>query len=213
MMKYKHIIWDWNGTLIDDAWLCVKILNSILVSRRMKTTTIEQYQEDFDFPVVNYYIKLGFDFSKESFDDVAREYVSSYQAQYHKCSLRAGVLDVIKALKKAGMPQSVLSASQQVSLIEALKHFGLKDFFESISGLDDYYAHSKVDVGRKLLKNLRAEGGEILLIGDTTHDYEVACELEIDCLLLPAGHQSEKRLAATGAKICSNINEALISLS
>jgi phosphoglycolate phosphatase len=74
-MKYKHIVWDWNGTLLDDAWLCVEILNSMLAARRMQTTTLEQYQNDFDFPVYNYYVKLGFDFSKEDYDTVAREYI------------------------------------------------------------------------------------------------------------------------------------------
>jgi len=198
--------------LLDDAWLCVEILNRMQVRRGMETTTLARYQMDFDFPVVNYYLKLGFDFNKESFDDIAREYIRDYESQQFRCSLREGVADVIKALKARGFSQSVLSASQKSSLIEALKIFGLKDFFENIAGLDDYYAHSKMDVGKKLLKNLSAGGKEILLIGDTTHDYEVACELGIDCLLLPAGHQSKERLVATGAKVCDNLNEALKSL-
>ncbi|MCE5340635.1 MAG: HAD hydrolase-like protein [Planctomycetaceae bacterium] len=207
-MKYKHIIWDWNGTLLDDARLCVEVLNSMLAGRGMKTTTLPQYQNDFDFPVLNYYLKLGFDFSKEEYDAVAREYISAYQAQYQKCSLRSGVLDFITKLKKAGLSQSVLSASQQSSLLTAIEHYKLKDLFENICGLDDYYAHGKVDAGKKLLKNLSASGQDILLIGDTTHDYEVACELGADCMLLPAGHQSRKRLITTGAKVCDNFKEA-----
>lgn len=211
-MKYKHIIWDWNGTLLDDAWLCVEILNTMLDGRKMNVTTLEQYQDHFDFPVIDYYLKLGFDFSKENFDDVAREYISAYQGQYRRCSLRSGIVEMINALKKAGASQSVLSASQQSSLIDAIERYELKHFFENISGLDDYYAHGKVDAGRKLLKNLSVSGKEILLIGDTTHDYEVACELGADCLLLPAGHQSRERLVAAGAKVCNNLNQAFESL-
>ncbi len=207
-MKYKHIVWDWNGTLLDDAWLCVEILNSMLAARRMQTTTLEQYQNDFDFPVYNYYVKLGFDFSKEDYDTVAREYIGAYQSQYPKCSLRDGVLDFINKLKKAGLSQSVLSASQQSSLTKAIEHYKLGELFENVCGLDDYYAHGKVDAGKKLLKNLPVSGQEILLIGDTTHDYEVACELGADCLLLPAGHQSQKRLIATGAKVCDSLEQA-----
>jgi phosphoglycolate phosphatase len=211
-MKYKHIIWDWNGTLLDDAWLCVEILNSMLSKRKMKTTTLEQYQIDFDFPVFNYYIKLGFDFSKEPFDDVAREYIRVYQSQYRRCSLRQGVADIIKTLKEKGFSQSVLSASQESSLVKAVEAYELNKFFENISGLDDYYAHSKIDAGKKLLKNLDLNQGEILLIGDTTHDYEVACELGADCVLLPAGHQSRERLVRAGAKVCDSLNQAFKSL-
>ncbi len=210
--KYKHIIWDWNGTILDDAWLCVEILNRMLHRRGMKTTTLSEYQQFFDFPVINYYIKLGFDFEKESFDDVAREYIRAYESQYRRCRLRQGVIDIIKQFKAAGFSQSVLSASQRSSLIKALELFDLKNFFENIAGLDDYYAHSKIDAARKLLKDISINGKEILLIGDTTHDYEVACMLGAACLLLPAGHQSKERLLATGAKVCDSFNEAFKSL-
>ena len=67
-MKYKHIIWDWNGTLIDDAWLCVEILNNILEKRGLNAITIDDYREHFTFPVRDYYVKLGFDFSVEPFE-------------------------------------------------------------------------------------------------------------------------------------------------
>ncbi|MGD0785023.1 MAG: HAD hydrolase-like protein [Sedimentisphaerales bacterium] len=210
--KYKHIIWDWNGTLLDDAWLCVQILNQMLSGRGMKTTTLAQYQIDFDFPVISYYVKLGFDFKKESFDDIAHEYIAAYKSGQVKCRLRDGVVDIIKALKDKGFSQSVLSASQKSSLIEAMGIFGLKDFFENIEGLDDYYAHSKIDIGRKLMENLSLGGKEVLLVGDTTHDYEVACLLGADCLLLPAGHQSKERLIACGARVCDSLDEAFKSL-
>lgn len=210
--KYKHIIWDWNGTLLDDAWLCVEILNRMLERRGLKKTTLPEYQMYFDFPVINYYLKLGFDFNKESFKNVAEEYIIAYESQRCKCSLRKGIIDIIKQFRAKGFLQSVLSASQRSSLIESLGMFGLKDFFENVAGLDDYYARSKVDAGRKLLKNLTVSGREVLLIGDTTHDYEVACELGADCLLLPAGHQSKERLVACGAKVCGSFNEAFENL-
>lgn len=211
--KYKHIIWDWNGTLLDDAWLCVEILNGMLGRRGMKATTLCRYQEQFDFPVINYYVKLGFDFEKESFDDVAREYIITYESAYHKCRLRDGAVDIIKRFKARGILQSVLSASQRSSLIRALELFGLKSFFENIAGLEDYYARSKADAAKKLLKDISACGKEILLIGDTTHDYEVAGMLGADCLLLPAGHQSEQRLLACGAKVCDSFEQAFEDLS
>ncbi len=207
LTKYKHIIWDWNGTLLDDAWLCVEILNDMLTRRKMKTTTLAQYQSEFDFPVISYYLKIGFDFEKESFDDIAREYITAYESQRFRCSLRAGTVDIIKLLKAEDILQSVLSASQRSSLIEALELFGLTDFFANIAGLDDYYAHSKMDIGKNLMKNLSASRKEVLLIGDTTHDYEVARELGADCLLTPVGHQSKERLLACGAKVCDNLDE------
>lgn len=205
--QYKHIIWDWNGTILDDAHLCVEILNRMLSQRKMKTTTLLEYQKEFDFPVIDYYKKLGFNFEKESFDDVAREYIDAYNFHCRKCRLRKGIVDIIKQLKAKGFSQSVLSASQQSFLAKVIEFFGLKEFFENIAGLDDYYAHSKIDVGKKLAERLSAKGKELLFIGDTTHDYEVARQMGCDCVLLPLGHQSQERLIACGANVCENLQE------
>ena len=207
LCKYTHIIWDWNGTLLDDAWLCVEVLNRILTANGMKTTTLPEYQENFDFPVMNYYMKLGFDFSVTGFDKIAMQYIRDYESQLGRCRLRDGAVGIIEKFRAGGFGQSVLSASQSDSLKSALGAFGLRGFFDDVAGLDDYYAHSKVDVGKKLLNDIDASPEKILLIGDTTHDYEVSQQMGIDCVLLPAGHQSKRRLQDCGAKVCESFKE------
>jgi phosphoglycolate phosphatase len=209
LCKYRHIIWDWNGTLLDDAWLCVEVINRILTSRGMNTTTLCEYQEHFDFPVMNYYLKLGFDFSVNGFDEVAQQYIKDYESQLGRCRLQDRAVGTIEKFRNEGLAQSVLSACQSDSLNTALEAFGLKGFFEDIAGLDDYYAHSKVDVGKKLLKSISTSPEEILLIGDTTHDYEVSQQMGIDCVLIPAGHQSKRRLLACGAKVCDSFKDLI----
>ena len=66
----KHVIWDWNGTLLDDAWLCVDVMNGMLSKRGLPLITLEIYRNIFDFPVRDYYLKLGYDFDNESFEMV-----------------------------------------------------------------------------------------------------------------------------------------------
>ena len=67
-MKYKHVIWDWNGTLVDDTWLFVDIMNGVLKDRNLQGITLDDYRNVFDFPVQDYYTKLGFNFSEEAFE-------------------------------------------------------------------------------------------------------------------------------------------------
>ena len=76
LKKYTHIIWDWNGTLLDDAWLCVDVMNGMLEERGMKLKTVDEYRELFDFPVRDYYEKLGFNFKDEPFDKVGMEFIT-----------------------------------------------------------------------------------------------------------------------------------------
>ena len=76
MNKYEYIVWDWNGTILNDVNICVDVINALLKRRRMKEISINEYKNSFCFPVINYYKKLGFNFKKESFDSIAVEYMN-----------------------------------------------------------------------------------------------------------------------------------------
>ena len=192
--RYKHIVWDWNGTLLDDTAVCVGVVNGLLKGRRLPELTVERYREIFDFPVIDFYRRLGFDFDSESFDSLAEQYHREYAGQLRNCALQPDTERTVNSIARAGMTQSVLSAYQQDKLRQALEWFGLADGFANIIGLDDYYAHSKLDNGRRLVRQLKDPPGEILFVGDTLHDYEVAAAMGVECVLLSCGHQSPERL-------------------
>ncbi len=84
-MKYKHIVWDWNGTLLDDRWLCIEAINFVLKSREMKLVSNKEYRDLFCFPVIDYYEKLGFDFTKEHFP--IPEFLEYYKNKFEECCL------------------------------------------------------------------------------------------------------------------------------
>ncbi len=62
MEKVKQLIWDWNGTLLDDVRMCVNVMNVLLDKYALPELTCEKYKQVFDFPVKDYYANLGFDF-------------------------------------------------------------------------------------------------------------------------------------------------------
>jgi phosphoglycolate phosphatase len=105
------------------------------------------------------------------------------------------------AAKAAGVRQSILSAYRDETLREIVAHFGLTSHFDHIAGLDNIHAHSKVALGRDLVSRLGALPSEILLVGDTLHDLEVARALGVDCALIAAGHHPMERLQASGAAV------------
>jgi len=207
LKKYRHLIWDWNGTIINDVSTCVGVLNSILEFYGKPQVTLEQYRNEFDFPVADYYQKLGIDFSKVSYDIVAEQYITQYNQKQYACNLQNGAMDVLKAISDKGIGQSILSAYNQEMLEEVVQYFGLNKLFDHIVGLSDFYANSKLDNGRELIKKLGLAGESVLLIGDTTHDYEVARQIGSDCALIDDGHQERKRLEATNAIVVNAITD------
>ena len=192
--KYKHVIWDWNGTLINDVWLATEVMNKMLKKRNLPGIDSKKYREIFDFPVTKYYLKLGYDFSKESFEELTVEFINGYYQCFNKCKLFDEVEEVLKKISAMGISQSVLSASKEDVLIEKIKHFGIDKYFCKIIGLENHYAESKVEKGKKWIAELNLNPQDVLLIGDTIHDYDVAKHMGCDCLLIANGHNSYEKL-------------------
>lgn len=205
LSRYKHLIWDWNGTLLDDTWLSLEIINLLLEKRQLKQLTYEQYRAIFDFPVISYYLKLGFKFEDEPFEIIAHEYIEHYERRCFECQLHRESRDILTAVTEAGITQSILSASHQDTLQSFISHFELAGYFEQIIGLTNHYAESKLENGKKWMHGLGCSPQEVLLIGDTVHDYEVARAISCDCLLVACGHQNIEKLSGSGAEVAGTL--------
>ena len=191
----KLIIWDWNGTLLDDVGICVSCMNQVLSKRKISQLTADRYRDIFTFPVKEYYQKAGFDFSKEDFEKPAMEFISLYYQALPQANLFSCIESVVTSFQKKGLRQLVLSAMEHENLVSSLKSKGIFKYFSKVSGMTNHYAHSKLEIGQDLLAGESSFGKEeMLLIGDTLHDLEVAQELGIDCVLVAQGHQSKERL-------------------
>lgn len=209
LSKYKHIIWDWNGTLINDIWLVVEIMNKMLKKRNMPGIDLKKYREIFDFPVIDYYAKLGFNFSKESFEELTVEFISEYYTRFNECKLFNEVEEVLKKIRDMGIPQSILSASKEDVLIEKIKYYGIDKYFNRIIGLENHYAESKVEKGKEWIAELNLDPQDVLLMGDTAHDYDVSKHIGCDCLLIANGHYSYERLAKLGVDVIGTLKEMI----
>lgn len=192
--KYKNIVWDWNGTLLNDLDAGVSTLNKMLERRGLPEVTKEGYREIFGFPVAPFYQKLGFDMEGEGLHRVSVEFVETYADFSHSLSLHDGVYDVLNQLKDNGFNQYILSALQEEVLQRLVADFRIADCFEAVCGSDNIYAAGKVDRGRRMLERYRFQPFETLMIGDTLHDAEVAEAMGFDCMLFARGHNSTERL-------------------
>jgi len=209
---YKHIIWDWNGTLLNDAWMCVMVINETLAKRNMPTIDQEHYQNIFSFPVIDYYRRLGFDFVHESFEIVGTEFIAGYETHKYDVTLQEGAEQVLQTLSEQGVSHSILSAYEQGTLDELVEHFGLTSRFINVVGLADHYAHSKLENGIKWIAKLPYKKSEILFVGDTVHDFEVAEAIGIDCILIPGGHQTRAKLEATGSLVLDGVKDLILKI-
>ena len=209
---YRHIIWDWNGTLLDDAWLCVEVINQILRERKLPGVTLETYRSQFDFPVIRYYERLGLPTDPEGFGDLSQQFIDLYHERFRECTLRPGGSSTLEAIRAQGRQMSVLSASRQDFLEQAVRHFGLEEWFDTLNGIDTIHATGKLERGRSCIEALGIPPTDCLLVGDTIHDYEVAHTLGLQCILLANGHHDSARLQATGKPVLESVSELVRAL-
>ena len=86
-LKIENIVWDWNGTLLDDIDICIESMNNLLSERNLPLLYPDLYREVFTFPVRKYYSEIGFDFSKEPFSRVGLEFMELYKQNLPKSRL------------------------------------------------------------------------------------------------------------------------------
>jgi phosphoglycolate phosphatase len=190
----KHVIWDWNGTLLSDLQHTIDTVNHFLKARQLPVLDRRSYKDVFGFPIRSYYENIGFDLNAESFEDLCREFVDLYMGGVFSCELHPEARDLLKQVKSAGKVQSILSASDQESLTRMIAHFGIGGFLDNVYGIADKFAASKVGRGRELIKNSGVAPTETILFGDTDHDLEVGHDLGVEVILLAHGHQSAEKL-------------------
>ena len=195
------IIWDWNGTLLDDINICIDIMNEILDKRGLGALSGKKYQRIFQFPVIEYYRQLGFDFNKDSFEDLSVEFIDAYHKKLKKAKLFEHAIDILKDFKSRNYLQIIISAMKQDDQEESLKDKDVREFFDYVIGLDDHYADSKIDFALHFMRKNNIYAEKAVLIGDTVHDSEVAAALGCKCLLVANGHQSYDRLAVAGVPV------------
>ncbi len=205
--KHTHIIWDWNGTLLDDVWLNLEILNPILIKHRCPTITESQYRTLFDFPVKNFYEKLGMHDVVLSFDELCSQFNIEMNKRRYECSLFFNVPEVLTEFKNNGLTQSILSLHPHDSLKELIHYYKIQEHFIELVGANNLRGESKIDQGKAKVQRLSIDPSEIVVVGDTVHDYEVAEAIGASCILLSHGYHSKDRLRSCNTPIADSLDD------
>ena len=209
MRQFDHIIWDWNGTIVDDTELCLSILNGQLQLKGMEPLDLDTYRSRFKFPVSQFYKEIGFTMTQEDFEIENLHFMKEYDKRRLKCTLHKNIKDVLQQFVDNGGTHSILSAYSEPHLLEMVTYFKINSYFTKIFGLDHIYASSKTDKGLELIGQLGIKKSRIVMVGDTTHDYEVATAMGIQCFLIPKGHQSVELLSECKAVVLESHSELL----
>ena len=199
----KYLIWDFNGTIVDDVKLGVNCINQ-LITKYLKRPPlkIREYQDIFTFPVKDYYEKVGFDFSVLDFKKLGNEWIELYDEGFKDVTVFEDVVALLNEARNKGYRNVVISASKEDKLKSEMAYLNLTSYFEEILGINDIYATSKLAIAQKWAEDKK---GELIFLGDSLHDEEVASSIGAKCYLISRGHQSKKVLQKGQSTIIDNL--------
>jgi phosphoglycolate phosphatase-like HAD superfamily hydrolase len=203
-----HLVWDWNGTLLDDLDLVVTATNASLATFDGPVITADDHRRDFRRPLPEYYsFVLGRTLDADEYLRLDRAFHTAYRAGLPSCGLAPDALDAIRAWRGT---QSLLSMWFHDELLAEVTRRGLVSLLGRIDGL-----RSAVGGDRKAgylaehLAALGVEGADCVLIGDSVDDAHAAEAVGAGCVLYGGGITDPDKLAATGRPVARTLVEAV----
>jgi phosphoglycolate phosphatase len=199
-MKYKNILWDWNGTILNDTPVAFESTNILLQRYGYPTITLEYYRDNIDTPIVNFYSKI-FDLNKHDLETLDNEWGVLYNQLSYKINLHTGIENMLHNLADNNFNQVILSAFK-TDVIKSYAHkLNIEHYFDDILGTEGIVMESKTVRGKRYMQEHNFAPEQTLYIGDTLHDFDTAQGLGVDCILFSGGQQSPKLLKQCNAPV------------
>jgi len=208
-----HVIWDWNGTLMDDFPLLLAAANDTLVAHGGEAISVERYRSTFRRPVHQFYAELlDRDLSESEWAALDRHFHDHYSANVEHAKLSSGAAGVLADIGAAGHSQSLLSMWFHHELVPFVESRGVSGHFVRMDGRPgDATAGSKTPHLARHVEALVSDGhdvAELVMIGDTVDDAQAARDNGIAIVLFAGGEFNIERLEATGAPVATTLAEA-----
>ena len=214
MKKNKLVVfWDWNGTIVNDAFVFVDILNIFLKKQNLPLMTLKKYRSSFCFPISRFYKHINLYQSDENFEKLTKDFVVLYSQKMKQPKLVKNILSLLVYFHEKNITQCVLSAQNQDTLNFLVDFYGLRKYFSFVVGVQNDLALGKINQARALQKKI-SNKKNIVMVGDTGLDWLVAQDINARCVLVDWGHNNKNRLLRHSPLVCSsveNLKRTLIS--
>jgi phosphoglycolate phosphatase len=204
--RFKLLVFDWDGTVIDSTGLIV--------------LSIQNACRDLDLPVpkdedARHVIGLGLQpalsyllpsVGEETYPLVAQRYRYHYLARDHEAPLFGGVKELLHKLRQRGHTLAVATGKSRAGLDRSLRHVGLQPLFDATRCADESFSKPHPAMLHELMTDLLVSPEETLMIGDTTHDLDMAANAAVAGLAVGYGaHPMEQLRTRTPLEVVDSV--------
>lgn len=211
----RHVVWDWNGTLLDDNAAVIAAVNAVCAEFGRGPVELDEWRGLFTRPIVRSYERLlDRTLSTEDWAALDFRYHHSYRELLHTCRLAAGAPEALREWRSAGKTQSLLSMWFHDELVPLITELELLDFFARVDGLRDRIGGGSKDAHLAAhLAALNLDPAEVVVIGDVLDDARAAAHVGAQCVLVTTGMTTADALRGNGYPVVDSIPAAIELIS
>jgi phosphoglycolate phosphatase len=217
MATYSAVLFDLDGTILDSAPGVFRCFEHTFRMMRREAPSRESMRK-FLGPPLSDTFATHFGWAGEELERAITIYRTEYFATGAiTAELYPGVIDVVRAVRAAGIPVGLATSKSESGVSKVLDHFEIGDEFDIIgSASDDETRSAKADVVRFALDQLEEAGADtsrVVLVGDRIHDIGGAAANGIPTILVGWGYGTdEERALASAAAATTDELRALLGV-
>ncbi len=180
-MKYKAIVFDWDGTLMDSVG---KIVETMQSSAKYMGLPIPNYAQAKDVIGISLLPALQKLFNIDD-EKAAMDLLLTYKEHFKdhtqvSSPLFSGAIELLGKLKQQGYILAVATGKARQGLDHNLQHSNTQHFFSVSRTADDAQSKPSPDMLQQILAELNLSVDQVLMVGDTTYDMAMAEAINMD---------------------------------
>lgn len=204
--NYRLVVFDWDGTLLDSAHAIVASMQAAARDLGLPPPDETTARRVIGLGLHDALSQAMPDVPVGEYPRVAERYRHHYLARDRELSLFEGAQELLEELAEAGCLLAVATGKSRLGLNRALEASGLTGFFHATRCADECTSKPAPDMILEIMAELETEPGRTLMIGDTTHDLQMARNAGVGALAVGYGaHTREALLAERPLGLCDEM--------
>lgn len=205
-----HVVWDWNGTLVEDLSVVVESVNAALAAIDEAPITDDDYRANYTRPVGRFYDQLlERPISLGEWETLDRVFHERYRARLDRVPLAVDAVDAIDRVAAFGWSQSILSMWWEEELLDVVAQRGLMDRMALVQGNRDDPGGEKASHLLRHLSTLDIGPESAVMIGDSIDDAAAAGAVGTACILYDGGSHHVGDLVDVGVPVTNSLVSAV----
>ncbi|NLF53689.1 MAG: HAD-IA family hydrolase [Thauera phenolivorans] len=200
--RFELIVFDWDGTLMDSAGAIVRAMKASCVDLGLPEPSEDDARYVIGLGLIDALRHVAPGLAERDYPRISERYRHHFLSSDHELGLFPGVADTIAWLADSGRMLGVATGKSRVGLDRALAHSGLGPFFHSTRCADECFSKPHPAMLEEIMGELGVDPARTLMVGDTTHDLQMARNAGVAALAVSFGAHPAAALQAESPLAC-----------